>query len=126
MFTRALLLGLATLFVCAGQYSFDVNVKEQCIAIVPLQGRGTVTDPVRPMFVPAGRPAKRDPKGIEGYSWRLTDDKKSALVIFTASNRAAFDAIVRDPRVKVLCEGKGQAGCGGARHSWSGEGLFPG
>ena len=70
---------------------------ERVYAIVPLIGRGTNDDPVRPMFVPAGgfralnqpsileraQPGFAKPRtGIVSYTSIPTDDGKSAIVEF--------------------------------------------
>ena len=71
-----------------------------------------MADPKRPMFAPAKRPtplaaskpAPRSTTDILAYSWQLSDDGKSAIFEFVASNRAAFAEILnsKDPKVIVF------------------------
>ena len=80
------------------------------LAVVPLVGTGTKTDPIRPAYVPAPPQgnAKLDPNGILAFTFQLTDDGKHALVEFVARNPAAFNQIKADTRadVKVFDKGK--------------------
>jgi hypothetical protein len=88
----------------AGQTNFRI------LAVVPLIGSGTKTDPIRPAYAPAppAQGAKRDPNGIIGFTFQISDDKKHALVEFVARNRAAFAQLLADTRsdVKVFERGK--------------------
>ena len=106
---------LITLVVPAFPQQHKVDpgqIHERLTAIVPLQGSGTMADPKRPMFAPAKhpttlaatKPAPRSTTDILAYSWQLSDDGKSAIVEFVASNRAAFAEILnsKDPKVKVF------------------------
>ena len=90
---------------------------ERLVAIVPLQGAGTMADPKRPMFAPPGNRgpstavAKLAPQSkseILAYSWHLSDDGKSAIVEFVARNQAAFVEILnsKDARVQIFQRGK--------------------
>ncbi len=83
------------------------------MAVLPLIGTGTRSDPIRPAYVPAPRPrgskfSKPDPTGILGFSFVLSDDKKHALVEFVARDRLAFKDMLADkrPDVKVFEKGK--------------------
>ena len=88
-------------------------------AIVPMVGGGTVADPKRPMFVPAGGFAQSLPakvtvatpivarKGVVGYHAQITDDGLAAIVEFIATDTSAFSEILgsRDARVQVFQKG---------------------
>ena len=70
------------------------NRYERCFAVVPLSGKGTLSDPKRPMFAPPPSQmlaAKRT--GILAYHYVLSDDGNSALVEFVALNRAVFQTL---------------------------------
>ena len=80
------------------------------LAVVPLIGTGTKTDPIRPAYVPTPPQGneKLDPNGILAFTFLLTDDGKHALVEFVARNPVAFNQIKADTRadVKVFDKGK--------------------
>src|SRR5689334_11694448 len=80
---------------------------ERFFCVVPLQGKGTLEDPKRPMFAPAPGAAKAGARdGILGFHYQLSDDGKSALVEFVAVHAAAFSQILADPTVKSFVKGK--------------------
>ena len=70
------------------------NTHERILSIVPLIGKGTYEDPVRPMFAPL--PSEMDPQkgtGIIAFAFQVSDDGKFALVEFVARTRDAFQHI---------------------------------
>ncbi len=80
---------------------------ERSYAVVPMQGKGTMQDPIRPMFVPA-EGFKQGFSGIIAYSYQLSDDGKSALVEFVSTNRAGLRPILESklPGVKAFERGR--------------------
>ena len=77
------------------------------IALVPLTGSGTKSDPIRPQYVPnVGDAPSRD--GIIAWSSQLTDDGKKAIIHLAAANQNAFDAILADPNVRAFELGKAE------------------
>jgi hypothetical protein len=62
------------------QQRFNTRV---VVAVVPLIGKGTAADPRRPMFAPA--PSERDQDDALDFECTLTDDGKSAIVVFYSS-----------------------------------------
>jgi hypothetical protein len=72
---------------------------ERLVVIVPLVGRGTYEDPVRPMYVPARHQASAD--GLISFTYELTDDGKRAVVELVALNRRAFAQIFAERRADV-------------------------
>ena len=113
-----LFLSLYPNLLIAQQRSVDPGqTHERLIAIVPLEGAGTMADPKRPMFAPAGnrgespaltKLAPQSKSAILAYSWHLSDDGKSAIVEFVARDQAAFAAILssKDARVQTFQRGK--------------------
>ncbi len=101
------------------------SLGERLIAVVPMVGKGTVDDPVRPKYTPipmtAALQAKLTKEGklrlpvektdtekiaedrlrIGAFSYVLSDDGKSAIVEFVARDRAAFSEILKDSGVKA-------------------------
>jgi hypothetical protein len=95
---------------------------ERVVAVVPLVGKGTLDDPIRPMFAPSGglptaellkasvgarelSPAEAEKKRkaeILAYTWVPSDDKKSAIVEFVARDQAAFVELKRSPLARVF------------------------
>jgi len=72
------------------------NRYERLLAIVPMTGAGTSSDPARPLYAPV--PGSEMAKLLIGFSYILSDDGKSALVEFIARDRAAFADILKDER----------------------------
>jgi hypothetical protein len=109
MFVRVLALALlmATAVKAQGPGIMAVNNSYQrVLAIVPMIGKGTGDDPIRPMFVPAdgfvqnrvannganqGRKARA---GIISYTYQLTDDGKNAIVEFVSVDREGLRPIL--------------------------------
>lgn len=86
-------------------------------AIVPLVGRGTFDDPVRPMFAPTAATAQSaanreisvpgklpERTGIIGYASVTTDDGKAAIVELVAVNRQGLRDILESkvPGIQVF------------------------
>jgi len=78
------------------------------LAIVPLVGSGTSSDPRRPMFAPAPSAAPASHTGIIAYQHQISDDGALSLVEFVAADRSAFAALFAstDPRVQYFEVGK--------------------
>ena len=72
----------------------ETNSYHRVIAIVPLIGSGSHGDPKRPMFAPTAAAMGRGRSGILGYYHELTDDGKSAVVMFVAVDRASLRPIL--------------------------------
>jgi hypothetical protein len=75
------------------------------IAIVPIVGSGTASDPRRPQYAPLLSTGPNQ-AGIIGYMQQLSNDGKLALVEFVARDRSAFSAILADKTIKVFIKGK--------------------
>ena len=90
------------------------NTYERIVAVVPMIGSGTPTDPRRPMYAPLpGAPlpgATLSGAGIIAFSYQISDDGKSALVEFVARDHAGLQAILADKSlrhdVKMFEKGK--------------------
>ena len=86
---------------------------ERIMVVVPLVGKGTASDPMRPMYAPApssavptGGAAKAPARtGIIAFTHVLSDDGKFALCEFVARDRSAFNAILADPTAKSFVKG---------------------
>jgi hypothetical protein len=84
------------------------------IAIVPLVGSGTPSDPKRPMFAPTPQDAASaaaSHAGIIAYQHQLSDDGKSSIVELVAVDRSAFAALFAstEPGVQYFEIGKSTA-----------------
>lgn len=79
------------------------NMYERVLALVPMVGAGTWSDPKRPMFVPA-QSAARDRNGIIAWHFEPADDGKSALVEFVAVKKSALAPLISSkvPGVQVF------------------------
>ena len=99
---------------------------ERIVVVVPMIGKGTLEDPIRPKHAPVAmsgalfeklrREGKLEPlreksddekiadekKRIGAYSYVMADDGKRAIVEFVARDREAFADILRDPTVKAV------------------------
>ena len=81
------------------------------IAIVPIVGTGTASDPRRPQYAPLlSTGPNPNQAGIIGYMQQLSNDGKLALVEFVARDRSAFSAILADKTIKVFIKGKDKKG----------------
>jgi hypothetical protein len=72
----------------------ETNSYHRVFAIVPYVGSGTYADPKRPMFAPLPDEMGRGKSGILAYYHEPTDDKKSAVVVFVAADRASLKPIL--------------------------------
>jgi hypothetical protein len=80
---------------------------ERVLVVVPMIGKGTFTDPKRPMYAPppsAINPASRT--GIIGFTYVPSDDGNFALAEFVARDRSAFKDILADKSIKAFLKGK--------------------
>jgi hypothetical protein len=104
----ALVIAVAGLSGLAGQHKVDArNTYERLLCVVPMTGKGTFDDPRRPLYAPA--PSQLNPvsrTGILAFTHQLSDNGKSAIVEFVASDRASFNSIRADPSVKTFLKGK--------------------
>ena len=99
---------------------------ERIVVVVPMVGKGTLEDPIRPKYTPVAMSAalfeklkkegKLEPqrekndvekiadekKRIGAYTYVMADDGKRAIVEFVARDREAFADILRDPTVKAV------------------------
>lgn len=80
------------------------NSYHRVICVVPLIGTGTWEDPKRPMFAPTSSQLGRGKSGILAYYHELSDDGKSAIVVFVAVDRASLQPILTTtaPLVQVF------------------------
>jgi hypothetical protein len=93
---------------------------ERLMVVVPLIGKGTIDDPVRPMYAPVpalgslsktlagaagAAPIVAARTGIIGYSHVVSDDGKFALVEFVGRDRSAFQTILADQTLKPFIKG---------------------
>lgn len=103
--SQRLLMGLLALALAAsGQRRVDPkNAYHRVIAVVPLAGSGTASDPTRPKYAPW--PVSTDPNGIIAFVFEPTDDGKSAIVEFVAQNSTAFLALLADKTITVYEKG---------------------
>lgn len=122
---------LASLSAAFAQPRVDPrNMYERVIAIVPIVGQGTDTDPRRPMYAPVvsnvaapaapvsttttsttpfpGPPATPlvGSPGILGYSMVESDDGKFALVEFVSRDRSVFSNILADTTIQAFLKGR--------------------
>jgi hypothetical protein len=82
------------------------NLHERVYAVVPMSGKGTYDDPIRPLFAPTLSDLRK-PGAIHSFSYQLSDDGKYALVEFVALDRAALVPILNDARtLKAFEKGK--------------------
>ena len=107
---QTVLLFALALSICSGflpaQHAVDPAHRYfRVIALVPLTGTGTRSDPIRPQYVPnVGDGPSRD--GIIAWASQLTDDGHKAIIHIAAANHHAFDAILADRNVTAFEIGK--------------------
>src|SRR5689334_16780604 len=84
------------------------NMYSRCWAVVPLVGKGTFQDPIRPMYapLPSANATVGGRTGILGFTHVMSDDGKFALVEFVGRDLSAFKAILADPNVKAFIKGR--------------------
>ncbi len=96
------------------------SLGERIVVVVPMVGRGTAEDPIRPKYAPvAPRLSERGAGLVEtkksdderlaeekvrigAFSFVMADDGKRAIVEFVARDRAAFSEILKDATVRVV------------------------
>jgi hypothetical protein len=83
------------------------NKYERVLAIVPMIGQGTATDPRRPNYVPAFT-AAATPGNMPflGFAVAMSDDGNSALVEFVATSQSAFQTILADTSIRTFLKGR--------------------
>ena len=118
-------LPLALLIFCAlaaAQHRIDPrNMYERVLAVVPLVGSGTMSDPIRPEYAPVpgastvvqavttasgSTPVAAQRPGIIAFSYVVSDDGKFALAEFVAVDRGAFSGLLADTSVKAFLKGR--------------------
>lgn len=98
-------------FASAQPHVDQRNLHERVIAVVPLTGTGTITDPIRPLFASANAKDYQRHTAITQFTWVPADDGRRAIVEFVAQDRAALAPLLRDSRVlKVFQRGKHKRG----------------
>jgi hypothetical protein len=106
--TQRLLIGLLALtaIVCAQHRVDPRNTYHRVIAVVPMIGTGTATDPRRPQYAPWGvSAATGTASGIIGFTQVPTDDGKFAIVEFVARDRKSLAAILADTTITSFEKG---------------------
>ena len=102
------------------------SLGERIVVVVPMAGKGTLDDPIRPKYAPVAMSfALREKLRKEGklaplrekndderiadekvrigaYSYVMADDGKRAIVEFVARDRAAFAEIFKDATLRVV------------------------
>jgi hypothetical protein len=75
-----------------------------------MTGKGTVEDPVRPLYAPVPGSKEAAASGIIGFHYILSDDGKTALLELVATDSSAFESIqtdgVKRSEVKAFEKGK--------------------
>jgi hypothetical protein len=93
-----------------GQHAVDPAQRyHRLICLVHLTGTGTLTDPIRPEFVPDEEERGRLGRaGIIAWGFQVTDDGKMAIVHLVSPDRRAFARILADqrPEIRVFELGK--------------------
>jgi len=79
------------------------------IAVVPMQGAGTLANPMRPKHAPPPNPAGPSRAGIIAFSFLPSDDGKFAIAEFVAVDRTALAEVLADRSAGVLVFEKGAA-----------------
>ncbi len=102
--------GLLLIAALAGaQHRVDPrNIYNRVIGVVPFVGKGTPSDPRRPMYAPW--PPSHDPNGIIAFTYQPSDDGAKAIVEFVARNRAALETILNDKSIVVFEKGRAAKG----------------
>jgi hypothetical protein len=93
LFIKALILFLlATSLPVMGQHPVDSKrLYERVFVAVPLIGRGTWSDPIRPMLAPAPSQVKLgDRSGLLAFHFEASDNGKTAIVEWVFANRTAM------------------------------------
>ncbi len=80
---------------------------ETVLAVVPMQGAGTATDPRRPLFAPnfndpRQRPDPKSPNVIRSARFIPSDDGRFAIVEFVAKDRRGLQPILNHGRADVI------------------------
>ena len=85
------------------------NTYERVMAIVPVIGAGTRSDPKRPLYAPAPNTVSPTARtGVLGFTYELSDDGKFALVEFVARDRSVFGPVLADATVQSFVKGVNQ------------------
>jgi len=85
------------------------NIYHCVIGVLPLVGSGTAADPIRPKYVPPGKPTGPPGTGIIAYAFERSDDGKYAIAELVAVDRAALLPILADHSAGVMVFEKGRA-----------------
>jgi hypothetical protein len=108
---RFLLVLIAFVLAVPASAQYKVHPRdryERLIAVVPLVGSGSYSDPIRPLFAPVpGQPRPAWAEQILGFSYQLSDNGKSAIVEFVVQDAGDLRPILEDPRlIKAFLKGK--------------------
>lgn len=106
------------------------SLGERIVVVVPMIGKGTIDDPIRPKYTPVAmtfalreklrKEGKLEPereksekekfedekKRIGAYSYVVADDGKRAIVEFVARDKAAFAEILADSQIRAVAKTK--------------------
>jgi len=81
------------------------NVYLHIITVVPFTGKGTYSDPKRPMYLPAERASATSRTDIIAFEYLPSDDGKSAIVEYVGVNKAALQQIYSDTTLTIFQKG---------------------
>ena len=104
---RAVLCALTVVFCLNAASQPGGNLKfQRIIAVVPMVGAGTYSDPKRPMFCPSPAELATATEGgkrpwLLSFHFELGDDGQTAIVEFTAPDRPSLNAILRSTDARV-------------------------
>jgi len=109
LFGRTLLCAMTVVLCLNAAAQPGGNLKFQhIIAVVPMVGAGTYSDPKRPMFCPSPAEMSALTEGgkrpwLLSYHLELGDDGETAIVEFTGPDRPSLNVILQstDPRVTI-------------------------
>jgi hypothetical protein len=82
------------------------NTYHRILCVVPMVGKGTPADPMRPQYAPWPPSTSASRTAIISFSHQVSDDGRFALVEFVARDRQAFEEIFNDKTIKVFEKGK--------------------
>ena len=107
LFRRTLLCALTVVLCLNAASQPGGNLKfQRVIAVVPMIGSGTYDDPKRPMFCPSPREMAAATAGgkrpwLLSYRFELGDDGQTAIVEFTAPDRASLNVVLQSTDARV-------------------------
>ncbi len=109
----------ATLFVCLCAFISTaypqnsvtrvdpMNMYERVLAVIPITGQGTSTDPKRPLLTPiTAQIVPGSHSGILAFHYIESDDGHFALVEIVAKDRASLQPFLGEPTAKCFLKGR--------------------